>query len=181
MPLPRFAVLLRGINVGANKRVAMADLRRLLSGLGFTDVGTLLQSGNAVFSGRRAKPEVLAGRVQAAIRDELGLQVACIVRSQEEIEAVIAGNPLGKVATSGSKLLVVFLSESPDPTLMAEHDPVELAPDRIRLGDRVIYQWCPDGILASPPVGGFVEKHWSVTTTGRNWNTVTKLATLLGE
>ena len=105
---------------------------------------------------------------QAALRFKSSKVIA------DPVEAV-------KVIPSGSKLLVVFLSESPDPTLMAEHDPVELAPDRIRLGDRVIYQWCPDGILASPPVGGFVEKHWSVTTTGRNWNTVTKLATLLGE
>jgi uncharacterized protein (DUF1697 family) len=179
--VPRFAVLLRGINVGANKRVAMADLRRLLSGLGFTDVRTLLQSGNAVFSFRRTKPEVLARRVEAAIRDELGLEVACIVRSREELEAVIAGNPLGEVVTDGSKLLVVFLSGSPDPKRLAEHNPIELAPDRIRLGDRVVYQWCPDGILAAPPVGGFAEKHWSVTTTGRNWNTVTKLAALLDE
>jgi uncharacterized protein (DUF1697 family) len=177
--VPRFAVLLRGINVGGNKRVAMADLRELLSGLGFADVATLLQSGNAVFSCRRTKPEVLARRIQAGIRDQLGLDVSCIVRSREEIEAVIAANPLGEVVTDGSKLLLVFLSKSPEPKRMAEHDPVELAPDQIRVGDRVIYQWCPEGILAAPPVGGFAEKYWSVTTTGRNWNTVTKLAALL--
>jgi uncharacterized protein (DUF1697 family) len=179
--VPRFAVLLRGINVGGNKRVAMADLRQLLSGLGLTDVATLLQSGNAVFSFRRTKPEVLARRIEAAIREQLGLEVACIVRSREEMEAVIAGNPLGEVATDGSKLLLVFLSEAPDPKRMAEHDPVELAPDQIRLGDRVIYQWCPEGILAAPPVGGFAEKYWSVTTTGRNWNTVTKLVARLND
>ena len=157
----------------------MADLRELLSGLGFTDVATLLQSGNAVFSCRRTKPEVLARRIEAAIREQLGLEVSCIVRSREEMEAVMAGNPLGEVATDGSKLLLVFLSESPDPERLVEHDPVELAPDQIRLGDRVIYQWCPEGILAAPAVGGFAEKHWSVTTTGRNWNTVTKLVALL--
>lgn len=179
--MPRFAALLRGINVGGHKRVAMADLRQLLSGLGFTDVRTLLQSGNAVFSCRPTKPEALAKRIEGAIRAELGLDVSCLVRSQEEMRAVIAANPLGKVATDGSKLLVVFLSESPASARLAEHDPVDLDPDRIRLGDRVIYQWCPDGILAAPPVGGFAEKHLSVTTSGRNWNTVTKLGALLDE
>ncbi|HEX3841020.1 MAG TPA: DUF1697 domain-containing protein [Acidimicrobiales bacterium] len=178
--MARFAVLLRGINVGGNKRVAMADLRQLLSGLGFTDVQTLLQSGNAVFGCRRTKPEALARRIEGAIRDELGLDVACIVRSQEEMQAVIAGNPLPQAAKDGSKFLVVFLSRPPDPERLAEHDPVELFPDRIRLGDRVIYQWCPDGILAAPAAGGFAEKYLSVTTTGRNWNTVTKLGALLG-
>ena len=179
--MPRFAALLRGINVGANKRVAMADLRRLLSELGFTDVHTLLQSGNAVFENRRTKPEVLARRIEGAIRDELGLDVSCMVRSREEMRAVIAANPLGEVAADGSKLLVVFLSRSPDPDRLAEYDPVGLAPDRIRVGDRVIYQWCPDGILAAPAVGEFAEKHLSVSTTGRNWNTVTKLGALLDE
>lgn len=179
--MPRFAVLLRGINVGANKRVAMADLRQLLSGLGFTDVRTLLQSGNAVFDGPRTNPEGLARRIEGGIREEFGLDVACMVRSREEFRAVVEANPLGEMATDGSKLLVVFLSESPDPGRLAEHDPVGLAPDRIRLGDRVIYQWCPDGILAAPAVGGFAEKYLSVTTTGRNWNTVTKLLTLLDQ
>lgn len=179
--MPRYAVLLRGINVGGNKKVAMADLRQLLSELGFTDVATLLQSGNAVFTYRRTKPEVLARRIQAAIREQLGLEVSCIVRTRQEMEAVMAGNPLGKMASDGSKLLLVFLSDSPDPKRMAGHDAVELDPDRIRLGDRVIYQWCPEGILAAPAVGGLAERHWSVTTTGRNWNTVTKLVALLND
>lgn len=177
--MPRYAVLLRGINVGGNKKVAMADLRRLLSGLGFIDVQTLLQSGNAVFGYRRTKPEGLARRIEGAIRDQLGLEVSCIVRSREEMQAVIADNPLPPAAEDGSKFLVVFLSGPPDPEQLAEHDPVELAPDRIRLGDRVIYQWCPDGILAAPAAGGFVEKYLSVTATGRNWKTVTKLGALL--
>ncbi|MFC5996762.1 hypothetical protein ACFQE5_21375 [Pseudonocardia hispaniensis] len=61
----------------------------------------------------------------------------------------------------------------------AEHDPTALDPQRIRLGDRVIYQWCPDGILQAPDVSAFVMKHWNLVVTGRNWNTVTKLAALL--
>jgi uncharacterized protein (DUF1697 family) len=83
------------------------------------------------------------------------------------------------VATNGSKLMAHFLSEKPDPTLVKAHDPRSLAPEEIRLGDRVIYQWCPDGFMAAPAAGGFAEKYLGVTVTTRNWNTVTKLSALL--
>ena len=63
--------------------------------------------------------------------------------------------------------------------VLTEHDPTELAPEEIVVGDRVIYQWCPDGFLEAPALGPFVEKHLGVRATGRNWNTVTKLAELL--
>ncbi|HEX3564546.1 MAG TPA: DUF1697 domain-containing protein [Acidimicrobiales bacterium] len=174
-----FVALLRGINVGANKRIAMADLRGLLTGLGFTDVRTLLQSGNAVFTTPNTLPETLAQRITSAIDQQLGLDVGCLVRNGDELRAVIDDNPLGDVATNGSKLMALFLSKKPDPKLLKAHDPRSLAPEEIRLGDRVIYQWCPDGVLAAPAAGGFAEKYLDVMVTGRNWNTVTKLAALL--
>ena len=174
-----FVALLRGINVGANKRIAMADLRELLTSLGFTDVRTLLQSGNAVFTARAARPEKLAERIEEAIDDQFGLDVRCLVRSRDDLRATIEGNPLGDVATDGSKLMALFLSAAPDPKLVKAHDPRSLAPDEIRMGDRVIYQWCPKGVLAAPPASGFAEKYLGVTVTGRNWNTVTKLGALM--
>ncbi|HEX4216881.1 MAG TPA: DUF1697 domain-containing protein [Acidimicrobiales bacterium] len=179
--MARYAALLRGINVGPNKRIAMADLRALLAGLGFTDVETLLQSGNAVFAARKAEPDRLARRIEQAIDAQLGLDVRCLVRDSDELDGVIEGNPLGEVATNGSKLVAHFLSGTPDPKLVEAHDPRSLAPEEIRLGDRVIYQWCPDGILAAPAAGGFAEKYLDVTATARNWNTVTKLGALLGD
>jgi uncharacterized protein (DUF1697 family) len=177
--MARFVALLRGINVGANKRIAMADLRELLTGLGFTEVRTLLQSGNAVFTTRSTKPETLARRITGAVDEQLGLDVGCLVRNSDELRTVIEDNPLGDVATNGSKFMALFLSKEPDPKLLKAHDPRSLAPERIRIGDRVIYQWCPDGVLAAPAAGGFAEKHLGVTVTGRNWNTVTKLAAML--
>jgi uncharacterized protein (DUF1697 family) len=180
--MTRYAALLRGINVGARKRVAMADLRALLSGMGFEDVRTLLQSGNAVFGAEESVPEELARRIEDRIEEELGMTVGCLVRTGPELEAAIAANPLPEeAATDGKKFLAIFLSKAPDPALLAEHDPEELAPDQIRLGDRVIYQWCPDGILEAPPVSAFVEKHLDVKATARNWNTLTKLSALVEE
>jgi uncharacterized protein (DUF1697 family) len=177
--MPRCVALLRGINVGKAKAVAMADLRALLEGLGYTDVQTLLRSGNAVFTAPRAQPPKLERAIETAIEKQLGMDVSCLVRSEKELRAVIAADPFGPTAPDGSKYLALFLSARPDAKLLAAHDPRELAPDEIRLGERVIYQWCPNGFLEAPSVGPFVEKHLKVRASGRNWNTVTKLAALL--
>jgi uncharacterized protein (DUF1697 family) len=176
--MPRYAALLRGINVGKAKPVAMADLRALLEGLGYTDVQTLLRSGNAVFTAARAQPQKLERAIEAALAKQLGMEVSCLVRSERELRAVIAADPFGDAASDGSKYLALFLSAQPGARLLAAHDPRELAPDEIRVGKRVIYQWCPNGFLEAPSLGPFVEKHLKVRATGRNWNTVKKLAAL---
>lgn len=172
-------MLLRGINVGKFKRVGMADLRDLLGGLGYTAVRTHVQSGNAVVTGTDADPVEHSARVERAIMDRLALDVRCVVLTADEVRAVLDGHPFADVATNGSRMMAHVLSAAPDPELLAAHNPVALDPDRARLGDRVIYQWCPDGVLAAPPVGTFAEKHLGVVATARNWNTMTKLAELL--
>jgi len=177
--MPRYAALLRGINVGGKKKIAMADLRALLSGLGFTDVVTLLQSGNAVFTSPESAPDDLAQRIERAIAEGFSMPVRCLVRTGPELRAVIDGNPFTEAAVEGSRFLALFLAANPDPDLLTTYDPRPLAPSRVALGDRVIYQWCPEGILAAPNVSGFVEKKLKIAVTGRNWNTVTKLAALL--
>lgn len=173
--MPRFVVLLRGINVGRAKRLAMADLRALLTDQGYAGVRTVLQSGNAVVDGPADAPEEHAARVAAAIRARLGLDVVCIVLTAGHLRAVAAAHPFADVAVDGSRMMVHVLSADPDPVLLAAHDPVALDPRHVRLGDRVIYQWCPDGLLAAPAVGPFVEKRLGVAVTARNWNTVGRL------
>lgn len=180
--MARYVVLLRGINVGKHTRVAMADLRALLADLGHTAVRTHLNSGNALFSTPdtvAAEPAELNARIEAAITDRLGLTVRCMVRTAAELRAVPAGHPFADVATDGSRMFALFLSAAPDPRLVAAHDPAELDPGRVRHGERVVYHWCPDGLLAAPPVGATVEKRWAVAVTARNWNTVTRLVDLL--
>jgi uncharacterized protein (DUF1697 family) len=175
----RYAALLRGINVGKAKRIAMADLRELLGGLGYVEVRTHLQSGNAVVTGDEAEPADQALRIEAAITDRLGMDVRCVVLTADHVRAIVAGHPFAGIATNGSRMMAHVLATEPDPALLVAHDPVALDPEHTRLGDRVIYQWCPDGLLAAPPVGGFAEKHLGVAVTARNWNTMTKLTELL--
>ncbi|WP_436493055.1 DUF1697 domain-containing protein [Actinokineospora sp. HUAS TT18] len=167
-----FVALLRGVNVGGNKKIAMADLRELLADLGFGEVKTLLQSGNAVFSGK-GTPASIGKKIEKALDDGFGLTTRCLVRTAKEIQQVIDGHPLADVADNGSRMMAIFLSESLDAKQAAAVE--ELDPAAIKVGDRVIYQWCPDGILAAPEIVPFLLKQWKVHGTARNWNTVTKI------
>jgi len=175
--MARYAVLIRGINVGGRQKLAMADLRAVLAGLGCTGARTLLQSGNAVFDAEGRPAGRLEEDIAAGIAGMTGLSVRCLVRESPELDAVIAANPFGHV-TDGARLYAMFLSAQPDPRLVTEHDPAGLDPGRVMLGDRVIYHWCPAGYSQAPPVAAYTEKKLRVAVTARNWNTVTKLAAL---
>jgi uncharacterized protein (DUF1697 family) len=171
--------LLKGINVGRNKRLAMADLRSLLDAQGYREVRTILQSGNAVFDAGATAPATIESRLRAALLREHAIDVACLVVSADRLRRVVEENPLAEHASDGSRLVVHFLSAQPAPALLAAHDPTRLDPDRARLGEQVIYQWCEDGVLASPQLAAFAERQFGVSVTARNWNTVLKLVAAL--
>jgi uncharacterized protein (DUF1697 family) len=173
----RYIAFIRGINVGGRQKLAMADLRAVLAGLGCTGARTLLQSGNAVFDAEGWPAGQLEQEIAAGIAGTAGLSVRCLVREQAELDAVIAANPFGHV-TDGARLYALFLSARPDPALVTEHDPAGLDPGRISLGDRVFYHWVPDGYSQAPQLAPYAEKRLQVAVTARNWNTVTKLAEL---
>jgi uncharacterized protein (DUF1697 family) len=177
--MPRYVVLLRGINVGKAKQVPMADLRTLLEGLGYEDVRTHLRSGNAVLTGPEAGVVEQEKRLEAAIDKEFGLDVRCVVLAAADLRAIVDGRAFPEAADNGSRMVAHVLGARPDPKLVAEHDAIGLDPENAELGERVIYQWCPNGVLEAPPVGTFAEKNWKVTVTARNWNTMTKLVDLL--
>jgi uncharacterized protein (DUF1697 family) len=163
-----YAVLLRGVNVGGNKKVAMSELRELLAGLGYTDVKTLLQSGNAVVSADASAEEVAAA-VERALLEKYGAETRVIALTREDLVAVEKAHPLRAVADNGSRMMVLWLLGP----LAA--DPAELDPERIVVGDGVVYQWCPDGVSNAPDVAAFLRKNGRTATTGRNWNTLEKL------
>jgi uncharacterized protein (DUF1697 family) len=167
--VPRYAVLLRGINLGPTNKIAMADLRELLAEAGFTDVRTHLNSGNVVLTGSSAP----AGVIEEAITERTGLTVPCVVLTAKELRAIVDGHPFADVATNGSRMMAHVLGATPD----AEKLAAALArdPDNTRSGPGVIYQWCPDGLLKAPAV---TEK-LGVLVTARNWNTIAKLDALL--
>jgi uncharacterized protein (DUF1697 family) len=170
-----YIALLRGINVGGNKKLPMADLRSVLAGLGHTDVRTLLQSGNAVFTSAQRKPEKIASDLERALDRELGLSIRILIRPAGYLREVVEKNPIRAEISDGRQLIVVFLSHPPDPDFLAQFDGDPFAPELFAAGPREMYFWCPNGQQDSPMLKAMAEKRKDVVATARNWNTVTKL------
>lgn len=177
--MTRQIVLLRGINVGKAKRIAMADLRTLLVGLGYDDVKTHLQSGNAILTSTSTTAKTAAA-VKKALAAEAHLDVEVVARTAAELSNAIAADPFGEVASDGSKHLLGFLS---DPPAAAKRTALEAKigtpdPDLYAIKGAHVYLWAPAGVLDSL----FAKVDWDrglgVHCTMRNWNTVLKLAEL---
>lgn len=168
---------LRGINVGGHNRIGMQRLRELLSGAGYQDVRTHLQSGNAVFRVPGTSERTRAD-LEGRIARELGLDVPVLVRERDELADVLAADPLRQVVTDPAKSLVAFLSRRPDPEAVAALDPAEFAPDEFRVRGREIYLWCPNGVRRTKLTNAFLERRLGVSATVRNWSTVAKMAEL---
>jgi uncharacterized protein (DUF1697 family) len=175
--MPTFVALLRGINVGKAKRVSMAELRTLLSGLGYTNVATLLNSGNAVFRAPKGISAGHATEIAAAISDRLKLDVPVIVKSARELATIIAENPIRVEANEHSRFLVVFVQETRALPSLRAIGPLVLPPERFEIGRNAAYFLCPGGILQSKAWEALLGKAGRSATT-RNWATVIKLGLL---
>jgi uncharacterized protein (DUF1697 family) len=172
--------LLRGINVGPHKRIAMADLRELLSSLGYSDARTLVQSGNIVLSAS-APPEDLARELEREIAEKLGIETPVVVRTRAQLAAVVALDPLGDVADQHKLYQVSFLSAEPDAEAVRKIAEVDVSPERFVHIGREIYAWHPEGIQRSRLAKLLSDKQLGVTVTARNWNTTTKLLEMANE
>jgi uncharacterized protein (DUF1697 family) len=172
-----YVALLRGINVGKAKRVAMAELRALVEELGCRDVKTLLNSGNVVFA--TAKPAGIASRIQKAIASKLGVSARVTAISADELATIVRENPLGDVATDPSRLLVAVFADAKDRPKLVALAKQEWKPEAIAVGTRAAYLWMPDGVLQSR-LAKALDKSLGDAVTSRNWTTVLKLAALAG-
>lgn len=182
--MPTFIALLRGINVGTAKRLPMAELRALLTELGYDGVTTLLNSGNAVFRAAQGTPQQHAAAISAAIAGQLGLQVPVIVKTAEELSAIVQGNPFDAATLDPSQLLVAFVQA---PAALAGLNALSaqvVPPEQCQVGAHAAYLHCAHGILESQAAkallgkSGKAGKSDAVTVTTRNWATVLKLQAL---
>jgi len=175
-----YVALLRGINVGRAKPVAMSELKEVVESLGFEDVRTLLRSGNVVFSGKPADPDTLARTIEKAIEQRFGMEVGVVIRTAEELAKVIDGNAIPEAASEGSNLHVMFLAKSLSDAERARIEPAQFEPDVVRLADREIYVWYRHGMSGSK-TAELLGRRVRTLVTDRNWNTVTKLLALARE
>jgi uncharacterized protein (DUF1697 family) len=169
--MARTVALLRGINVGGNKKVPMAQLREVLTELGYSDVKTYVNSGNVVFGGRKASQR----RIEDALEETFGWRIPVVLRTREELAAVLEADPHGRIASNPSRYLVSF-SGSAEPLDASKVDDVTPGPNEaLAIIGREAYLWLPDGVHASPLAKAIVDRRFGVVLTARNWRTVEKL------
>lgn len=171
--MPSHVALLRGINVGGRSKVAMADLRSVVSSLGYADVATYVQSGNVVFTAESVDTAALS----AAIEERLGVSPAVVVLTRDELEQVVAANPWPE-ETDGKHLHVVFADGEPDAAVVEAAVEKAGGDDEARVVEGTLYLHTPNGIGRSKLAAELARRGPS-DGTARNWTTVTKLVEML--
>jgi len=172
--------LLRGVNLASRNRVSMAELRAHLSGLGYGDVRTLLQSGNVVLDAD-VEPERLAADLEHELATRFAVRSPVVVRTLEQLAATVALDPLREVVEDNKLYQVSFLSAEPSPEAIEKLEAADLAPERFVHVGREIYAWHPEGIQRSPLAKLLSDRRLGVVATARNWNTTVKLLELASE
>ena len=178
--MTRFALLLRGVNVGTKNSLPMAELRAMLTKIGCTDVRTYVQSGNAVF-GTKLKTAEFTPAIEKALERYMGRPIVTALRTRKQMQAVIDGNPFAKVATNPRYLCVTFLSHVPTKSEMAPLFAQDWKPELFKAAGKEIYTWHPNGQGRSPLAAALGKLPLRGAVTTRNWNTVLKLSEMLGE
>lgn len=177
--MAKFAALLRGVNVGPTTRVPMAELRELLSeDRGFTEVATLLNSGNVVFQAH-ISPKSVDDEISKLVSERFGFKIDVVCRTQKQLASTLAHDPLGHLADDDSKYVVAFMSQPPDkakirPVLEGEYPGGE----QCALKARDFYVWTPNGVSKSKALEAFGRSKAAPYATVRNVRTIKKLLEL---
>lgn len=176
--MPRFVALLRGVNVGKGNRVPMAEFARLLEELGCTEVTTVLNSGNAVFSSTARSTSRLAERIALALRENLGVTTPVVVKTAAEMATILDECPFTPPETEHSRLLVAFAMDATALEALAPLADLAEAPERFIVTEQAAYLYSPKGLLASRVGEALLGKAGRAVTT-RNLATTRRLVTLL--
>ena len=175
MTSQRYIALLRGVNVGRAKRIAMADLRKLVESLGYTGVRSLLNSGNIIFD---AAAEVASAQAAEAIEEamvlRLGVAARVFVLAHQDLADIIEDNSLLDLADDHSRLFAFMLAGDAQREVAAGLCGQNWHPEAVAIGRRAVYVWCPAGMLDSAAAAA-LGKQLGDGATSRNWRTITKL------
>lgn len=173
-------MLPRGINLGARNKVSMPHLRTALAEAGFTGVATYVASGNVVVEGGDRSPEDVAATVRSIVAARFGVDVLCVPRTREEVDATVAADPLGDlpgVRESPTRHAVVFLPQTPDPDVVARLDHDAVLPELFAVVGRDVHIWHPEGLKRSRLDSQL--SRLALVGTARNWRTVLRLQRML--
>src|SRR4051812_43577890 len=176
-----FVALLRGINVGKHRRVAMADVRAATIEAGYEDVTSYLQSGNLIFESRGHASAAVGSALEHAFRTTLQLDIDVIVRSASQLARIVAKNPLFDAKLDPKFMHVAFLKQKPGVGVARAVKDVAFGRDEFVLQGAELYFRYPDGSGQSKMSAAYFEKKLGTPATARNWRVVTALATLAAE
>ena len=173
--------LLRAVNVGGTGKLPMAVLREFAEGLGFKDVTTLLQSGNLVFASDR-EPDDLERLLERETEKRLHLKTDFFVHTAKEWKAMVAQNPFpDEAARDPARFALMPLKGAPASAQVKALEAAIVGPERISVKGRALYAIYPDGMGQSRLTNRVIETKLATRCTARNWNTVLKLAALVGD
>jgi uncharacterized protein (DUF1697 family) len=174
--MPIYISMLRGINVGAHKRMKMDQLRASFEALSFGQVKTYIQSGNVIFKTTKVSPALLSERIEKRIFADFGFPVSVLTRTADEMAKAIEDNPLlKKRGIDQEKLHVMFLSDAPAAAALTKLAALTAAPDQSCCLGKEIYLYLPNGTAESSLMKNQLDRVLSVVTTTRNWRTVNAL------
>ena len=173
----RYISILRGINVGGNRKILMKDLKVLFEKMGFSKVETYIQSGNVIFESDLKLSNIdLEVKIQQAIAETFGFDVPVIVRTTYEWAKSIVNNPFWKEKDADiDRLHLTCLKEVPSPELIEKIKLFQFLPDRYEIIGKDVFILCAAGYGTSKLTNPFFESKLKVPATTRNWKTVLKL------
>ncbi len=178
MPSTHIA-LLRGINVGGKHLLPMKDLQAAFLDLGCTDVRTLIQSGNVVFTAKPRVASQLPARAEALLNERFGFAPGVFLRSRAELDSILSRNPFLPQVEDFAKLLVFFLKDKSAKQTLDDADTERFAPDLFHLSGQEVFCYFPLGVGQSKFTNNYFDKQLATLSTGRNWNTTLKLRAMM--
>jgi uncharacterized protein (DUF1697 family) len=167
--------LLRGINVGRHRRVAMPALRDALRAAGFAEVRTLGQSGNVLFEWAGRDEQELTGNLEGVFATAFGFAVTVVVRPAAEVAGLAERSPFLAAGAPSGQLHVLFPVAVPDPASLASLGALDPGDDAFAAVGREVHLRLPNGLTGARLTYEVLERHLGPATV-RNWNTVAKLA-----
>ena len=180
--MSKYISMLRGINVGSQKKLRMETLREIYQSAGFEKIRTYLQSGNVVFETTEGDLSTITTAIETLIQQTCGYRVEVFIRIQSEFEQILLHNPfLNDQNIENNKLHVTFLYQVPKAAAWEKLVIPSGIPDKFTQGNQEIYLYCPNGYGRTKISNSFFERKLGIATTTRNWNTVQALYQLSDE
>ncbi len=175
-----YIALFRGLNMGGHNILPMKELVKLLAKLGFGDVRTYIQSGNAVFRSRGQHASRLSDKIVAEIRNTHGFAPRVLLLEPEEMKKIITSNPFPEAESDPKSLHLLFLTSAPERPDLKALEKIRNQSERFRLKGNVFYLHAPQGVGRSK-LAMNAERLLGVPVTGRNWRTVTRIMEMVKE